>query len=226
MNAHVLDLLAEVVGARPHVVGVLLHHLWRQRLAGHDPEPAGMHLQRAHGRDDYGGIWRQPGGPALDVEESLGAHVGRKAGLGDEKFTAGMPMRSAITDELPVAMLPNGPACTSTGVLSSVCKRLGLMASRRMTVMAPAAKMSSAVIGLPLVVLPITIRPRRRRMSCNEVVSASTVITSEAAVMSKPVARITPSSRVPRPTMTLRRTRSLTSSTRRQVTLSRSTSAS
>ena len=52
---------------------------------------------------------------------------------------AWIPIRSATTDELPWAMLPKGPAWTSTGVFSSVCSRLGLMASRMMTVMAPAA---------------------------------------------------------------------------------------
>ena len=56
-----------------------------------------------------------------------------------------------------------------------------------MTVIAPAAESSSAVIGLPAVVLPITMRPNLSRMSRSEVVSASTVITSEAAVMSNPV---------------------------------------
>src|SRR6478752_6866379 len=49
-----------------------------------------------------------------------------------------MPMRSATTDELPCAMLPNGPACTRTGVFSSVCIRLGFNASRMITAMAPA----------------------------------------------------------------------------------------
>ena len=41
-----------------------------------------------------------------------------------------MPTWSATTEELPVAMLPNGPACTRTGPCSSVCRRLGLTASR------------------------------------------------------------------------------------------------
>ena len=53
-----------------------------------------------------------------------------------------MPMRSAITDELPWAMLPKGPAWTSTGVFSRVWRRFGLMASRMITVMAPAARSS------------------------------------------------------------------------------------
>ena len=58
-------------------------------------------------------------------------------------------MRSATTDELPCAMLPNGPACTRTGVFSSVCIRLGFNASRMITAMAPAPPISSAVTGVP-----------------------------------------------------------------------------
>ena len=60
-----------------------------------------------------------------------------------------VPMRSATTLELPVAMLPNGPACTSAGVPASVCSRLGLIASRRITAIAPAALSCSAVTGSP-----------------------------------------------------------------------------
>ena len=60
-----------------------------------------------------------------------------------------MPIRSATTDELPWAMLPKGPACTSAGVFSSVWSRFGFMASRMITVMAPAALISSAVTGSP-----------------------------------------------------------------------------
>ena len=60
-----------------------------------------------------------------------------------------IPMRSATIDELPWAMLPNGPAWTRTGVFSSVWSRFGLIASRMMTVMAPAPFRSSAVTGSP-----------------------------------------------------------------------------
>ncbi len=60
-----------------------------------------------------------------------------------------MPIRSATTEEFPCAMFPNGPACTSTGVFSSVCSRLGLMASVIITVIAPAALSCSAVTGSP-----------------------------------------------------------------------------
>ncbi len=63
-----------------------------------------------------------------------------------------MPMRSATTLELPCAMLPNGPACTKTGVFSSVCSRFGLSASRIITAAAPAACSCSAVTGSPALV--------------------------------------------------------------------------
>ena len=51
-------------------------------------------------------------------------------------------------------------------------------------------------------------------------------MTSEAAVMSKPVSRGTPSSRPPRPTTMLRSARSLMSMTRRHVMLWRSSPSS
>ena len=46
-------------------------------------------------------------------------------------------------------MLPNGPACTRTGVFSSVCMRFGLSASRMSAAIAPAPWMSSAVTASP-----------------------------------------------------------------------------
>ena len=49
-----------------------------------------------------------------------------------------MPIRSPTTEELPCAMLPNGPAWTIAGVFSRVCSRFGLIASRMITVIAPA----------------------------------------------------------------------------------------
>ena len=60
-----------------------------------------------------------------------------------------MPTWSATIEEFPVAMLPKGPVCTNAGVFSSVCIRLGLIASRRMTAMDPATPISSAVTGIP-----------------------------------------------------------------------------
>ena len=54
-----------------------------------------------------------------------------------------------MIDELPWAMLPNGPAWTMTGVFSSVCSRLGFSASRMMTAIEPAPFSCSAVTGSP-----------------------------------------------------------------------------
>ena len=59
------------------------------------------------------------------------------------------PIRSATSDELPCAMLANGPACIRQGCPSSVWIRFGLIASFSSTVIAPAAPRSSAVTGLP-----------------------------------------------------------------------------
>src|SRR5487761_778850 len=52
MDLDVLDLLAQVRGARPDVVWVLLDHLRWQWPACHHPKASRMHLQRADGRDD------------------------------------------------------------------------------------------------------------------------------------------------------------------------------
>ena len=49
-------------------------------------------------------------------------------------------IRSATTDELPWAMLANGPAWMKAGPPSSVWTRLGLIASRMSTVIAPATR--------------------------------------------------------------------------------------
>ena len=60
-----------------------------------------------------------------------------------------MAMRSATIDELPCAMLAKGPACTKHAVPSIVCMSVGLIASRMMTVAAPAHFVSSAVMAWP-----------------------------------------------------------------------------
>ena len=81
-------------------------------------------------------------------------------------------------------MLANGPACTKTGVPSSVCIRFGLMASFISTVMAPATPRSSAVTGLTALLVPITMRPMRSRMSARSVVRARIAMISLATVIS------------------------------------------
>ena len=62
-----------------------------------------------------------------------------------------LPARSAITELLPWAMLPNGPMCMKHGWPSSVWIRLGLSASFSSTVIAPAQPICSAVTGAPSV---------------------------------------------------------------------------
>ena len=100
------------------------------------------------------------------------------------------PIRSAISDELPCAMLANGPQCMKHGWPSSVWIRFGLIASLSSTVIAPAAPRSSAVIGLPPSKECATvIAPSRRRRSWMSRETARMAITSEAAVMSKPASR-------------------------------------
>ena len=101
-----------------------------------------------------------------------------------------MPIRSATSELLPWAMFANGPQCMRHGWPSSVWIRFGLSASLSSTAIAPAAPRSSAVIGVPPSKECATvIAPRRRRRSCRSRATAMIAITSEAAVMSKPLSR-------------------------------------
>ena len=87
-------------------------------------------------------------------------------------------------------MFANGPQCMSTGWPSSVCTRFGLIASLSSTVIAPAAPRSSAVIALPPSnEYAAVTRDIRWRRSWRSRETAMIAITSEAAVMSKPVSR-------------------------------------
>ena len=116
----------------------------------------------------------------------------------------------------PWAMLANGPPCMKAGVCSVVCTRLGLSASRSRTVMAPATPRSRTRKGFPSEVMPNRMFSMRRCRSSSLVARQRMAISSEAGVMSKPVSCTTPSPRSP--VTTLRRERSLTSSTRFQYT--------
>ena len=99
-------------------------------------------------------------------------------------------MRSATSELLPWAMFANGPQCIRHGWPSSVWIRLGLSASLSSTAIAPAAPRSSAVIGAPpLKDCATVMAPRRRRRSCRSRATAMIAMTSEAAVMSKPLSR-------------------------------------
>jgi hypothetical protein len=115
-------------------------------------------------------------------------------------------------------MLANGPVCMRQGCPSSVWIRLGFSASFSRTAIAPAAPSCSAVTRSPSNVRPTVIAPSRARRSPRSRATAAMAITSEAAVMSKPVSRGTPLARPPSPTTTSRSARSLMSSARRHVT--------
>jgi len=73
--------VAQVVGARLHVVRVLDEHVRRQRLAGHDRVATGVRLERPHRGDEHGDIGPKSGHAALHVEEPFGTHVGPEARL-------------------------------------------------------------------------------------------------------------------------------------------------
>mmetsp|Transcript_2904 Transcript_2904/g.6238 ORF Transcript_2904/g.6238 Transcript_2904/m.6238 type:complete len:205 (+) Transcript_2904:955-1569(+) len=129
-----------------------------------------------------------------------------------------------MMEELPLAMFANGPACTSTGVASSVCINVGLMASRINAISAPVHPKSSHVTGSPDLLGPTTIFPRRSSMSASDVVMANTAMISDATVMSNPVLRVRPFSVAASPTVISRKKRSFMSTTRRHVMRSSSIS--
>mmetsp|Transcript_48822 Transcript_48822/g.99692 ORF Transcript_48822/g.99692 Transcript_48822/m.99692 type:complete len:253 (+) Transcript_48822:129-887(+) len=130
---------------------------------------------------------------------------------------------SAMMEEFPWAMFAKGPACTNTGVCSTVCMQVGMIASFISTQRAPPTPRSSAVTGRPLLSMPMTMLPSLARMSFSDVVSASTAMISDATVMSKPAER-SKFSFLPLPITMPRSDRSHTSRTRFHVTASGSMS--
>ena len=117
-------------------------------------------------------------------------------------------------------MLAKGPQCTIAGRPSSVWTRFGLIVSASRAAIEPAAPSPSAVTGSPSNVDPTVMAPRRSRRSSTLVDIATTAITSEAAVMSKPVSRGEPFSRPPSPITTRRSARSSMSTQRLHVIVS------
>ena len=69
--------------------GVVLEERRVERLAGHDPADATVHLERPDRGDHDGRIGRETRRPALDIEELLGAHVGAEAGFGADDLVRG-----------------------------------------------------------------------------------------------------------------------------------------
>ncbi|SIH90438.1 Uncharacterised protein [Mycobacteroides abscessus subsp. abscessus] len=126
----------------------------------------------------------------------------------------------------PWAMLANGPPWMNAGECSRLWTRLGASASRSSAVIAPAAPMSATVTGVRSRVWARTIRPSRSLRSATDVARQNTAMTSLATTMSKWSSRGTPPLSPPRPTVTLRRVRSLRSTTRRMWTRRGSMSSS
>ena len=81
--AHNLDVLLQVLRALLHVGGAFLQHALGQGLARNNLVQAGVGLQGAHSHDQHCGVRLQAGDAALDVEETLGTHVGTEASLGN-----------------------------------------------------------------------------------------------------------------------------------------------
>ena len=116
-------------------------------------------------------------------------------------------------------MFANGPPWMIAGVPSIVCTRFGLTASFNSAAIAPCAFKSRAKIGFRSRVMPMKISPSRFFRSARLSERHRIAMISDAAVMSKPVSRGTPPVVPPRPTVTFRRARSLTSKTRFQTTV-------
>ena len=74
----------EIGRAELHLLGALLEHGGRQRAPGHDAVSPGVQLHRPHSRHHDRGVGYEARGPALDVEEPFGPHVGAEPGLGHQ----------------------------------------------------------------------------------------------------------------------------------------------
>jgi hypothetical protein len=126
--------------------------------------------------------------------------------------------RRVATMELqPWAMLPNGPQCTNAGPPSSVCTRLGWMASFRSRVIAPWAFKSLARTGRLSWVSPTMMRASRASRSARSLASARIAMISEPGMMTNRSSRAGPPFMPPRPTTMLRSARSFMSMVRGQV---------
>ena len=91
VTAHDREMREQVGRTELDLLGVLRQHRRRKGRPAVDPVPAGMQLQRPHRGHHDRGVGHQARGPALDVEEALGAHVGAEAGLRDQVLTGVNP---------------------------------------------------------------------------------------------------------------------------------------
>ena len=68
-----------------HLVGVFGKQRFGERLAGHDLVVARVSLETADRGHKHCRIRGDAGVAALDIEETLSAHVGAKTGLGEQE---------------------------------------------------------------------------------------------------------------------------------------------
>src|SRR5699024_147082 len=138
------DLLAQILRTGVHVVRVLRQHLLRQGFPGHHLVPPGVQLQGPYRGTTTAASGTRPEVRHLRLKKRSAPISAPKPASVTRKSPLWIPIRSATTEELPVAILPNGPQCTSAGVFSRVCSRFGFRASRSSTVITPAASSCSA----------------------------------------------------------------------------------
>ena len=118
-----------------------------------------------------------------------------------------------MREDVPCAMLANGPPCIIAGVPSMVWTRFGLMASLSRTACAPAAFRSRQKTGFSSVVKPIMALPSISLRSPGFLQRQSMAMTSDAAVMSNWLSSTIPPSFPPKPTTMRRSERSFMSTT-------------
>ncbi len=102
VGAYVVNLLEQVGAAFAHLIGGFRQQRGGQRLAGYHLVAAAVVFHGPHGYHQHRRIRHEARGPALDVEEALGAHVGSEPRLGDHEI-AGM-QADVVGDDRGVAM--------------------------------------------------------------------------------------------------------------------------
>ena len=202
MRLHELDLVLGVAGEAIHghdgVQPELAHdhEMPREvRAAGLDRIRAAIGilrvvLQRLDGRDEHDGVGAEVAEPADDVEELLHAHVRAEAALGDD--VVGELQGDPVGDDRVVAVRDVRER-TAVHERRLALERLHEIRLDRLLQQhghrAGGPKLLGgdrlAVVGM----LPTVIAPSRRRRSWRSEATAAIAITSDAAVMSKPVWR-------------------------------------
>ncbi len=188
-RGHVRDVGGQVGAAPSDGLWVGLEERRVERLAGYDPAYPTMHLERPDGGHDDRRVGGESGGPALDVEELLGAHVGAEARLGDHDL--GRRERSPVGEDRAVAV---GDVAERAAVDE---RRATLERLEQVGLDGVAQEHGHRARDLEVVrrdrgaVPPgrSTIRPSRARRSWRSLASARMAMTSDATVITNSVSR-------------------------------------